>query len=163
MPTDRELLRRPVGRRALLLFSRNYASPEQVERLVAEVHAVRDPPLIVAVDHEGGRVQRFRKCVHGLAACAISGQQYDIDQRRRAELARVCGWLLAAELRAVGVDLSFAPVVDLDYAVSEIIGDRALHRNPEIVAASRRHHGGHARSRHGVGGETFPWSRGGRR
>jgi beta-N-acetylhexosaminidase len=132
--TDRELLRHPsVG--GLLLFSRNYSSPEQVERLTAEVHELRDPPLIVAVDHEGGRVQRFRKAFSGLPPARFLGHQYDLDPDTGTELARVCGWLLAAELRAVGVDLSFAPVVDLDYAVSEIIGDRALHRNPDVVSS----------------------------
>src|SRR5882672_1760632 len=131
---DRELLRHPsVG--GVILFSRNYSSPEQVERLVSELHALRDPPLIVTVDHEGGRVQRFRKSFSALPPARFLGHQYDLNAETGIELARLCGWVLAAELRAVGIDLSFAPVVDLDYAVSEIIGDRALHRDPQVVAS----------------------------
>ena len=131
---DRELLRHPaVG--GVVLFSRNYSSPEQVARLATDLHALRDPPLIVTVDHEGGRVQRFRKSFSALPPARFLGHQYDLDAETGTELARQCGWLLAAELRAVDVDLSFAPVVDLDYAVSEIIGDRALHRDPEVVAS----------------------------
>jgi len=131
---DRELLRHPsVG--GLILFSRNYSNPEQVERLVAELHALRDPPLIITVDHEGGRVQRFRRSFSALPPARFLGHQYDLNAESGLELARLCGWLLAAELRAVGIDLSFAPVVDLDYAVSEIIGDRALHRDPQVVAS----------------------------
>lgn len=130
---DRDLLRHPlVG--GVILFSRNYASPEQVERLIADLHSLRDPPLIVSVDHEGGRVQRFRKSFSALPPARFIGHQYDMNAEAGIELARICGWLLAAELRAVGVDLSFAPVVDLDYAVSEVIGDRALHRDPQTVA-----------------------------
>ena len=131
---DRELLVDPrVG--SVILFTRNYADPQQLERLVADIHSLRDPPLIVTVDHEGGRVQRFRRSFSALPAARLIGHQYDMDEQTGLELARNCAWLLAAELRAVGVDLSFAPVVDLDYAVSEVIGDRAYHRDPEAVAA----------------------------
>jgi len=131
---DRELLLDPrVG--SVILFTRNYADPQQLEQLVADIHSLRDPPLIVTVDHEGGRVQRFRRSFSALPAARLIGHQYDMDERVGLDLARNCAWLLAAELRAVGVDLSFAPVVDLDYAVSEVIGDRAYHRDPEVVAA----------------------------
>lgn len=131
---DRELLGDPrVG--SVILFTRNYSDPEQLERLVSAIHAQRDPPLIVAVDHEGGRVQRFRHAFSALPAARLIGRQFDMDEQAGLELARNCAWLLAAELRAVGVDLSFAPVVDLDYAVSEVIGDRAYHRDPDTVAA----------------------------
>ncbi|MGH8309523.1 MAG: beta-N-acetylhexosaminidase [Steroidobacteraceae bacterium] len=131
---DRELLMDPrVG--SVILFTRNYSDPEQIERLVGDIHALRDPPLIVTVDHEGGRVQRFRRSFSALPAARLIGHQYDMDEKAGLELARNCAWLLASELCAVGVDLSFAPVVDLDYAVSEVIGDRAYHRDPEAVAA----------------------------
>jgi beta-N-acetylhexosaminidase len=133
-PEERDILRHPlVG--SVILFTRNYAAPEQLERLVAEIHALRDPPLIVTVDHEGGRVQRFRTSFTVLPPARFIGHQYDMNRQRGLEMAGNCGWLLAAELRAVGIDLSFAPVVDLDYAVSEVIGDRAFHREPEAVAA----------------------------
>lgn len=131
---DGELLADPrVG--SVILFARNYTDPQQLERLVADIHALRDPPLIVTVDHEGGRVQRFRRSFTVLPAARLIGHQYDMDAQTGLDLARKCAWLLAAELRAVGVDLSFAPVVDLDYAVSEVIGDRAYHRDPEAVTA----------------------------
>lgn len=131
---DREVLTHPlIG--SVILFARNYADPEQLERLVAEMHALRDPPLVVAVDHEGGRVQRFRKSFTVLPPAHLIGRQYEIDAAAGTEMARAHAWLLAAELRAVGIDLSFAPVVDLDYGVSEVIGDRALHRDSTVVSA----------------------------
>ena len=131
---DRELLRHPlVG--SVILFTRNYAEPQQLQRLVAELHSLRDPPLVVSVDHEGGRVQRFRKHFTVLPPARLIGHRYDIDAQEGLETARTCGWLLAAELLGVGIDLSFAPVVDLDYAVSEVIGDRAYHRHPSAVGA----------------------------
>jgi beta-N-acetylhexosaminidase len=130
---DRELLAHPlVG--AVILFTRNFASVEQLERLVADIRAVRTPPLLVTVDHEGGRVQRFRKGFTVLPSMRTIGREYDLDPAAGRQLARQCGWLMAAELRAVGIDMSFAPCVDLDYGVSSVIGDRAFHRNPQIVA-----------------------------
>jgi beta-N-acetylhexosaminidase len=130
---ERELLRQPqVG--GVILFSRNYESPQQVAALTAEIHALRDPPLLIAVDQEGGRVQRFRSGFTELPPQRAIGHVYDLDRDAGRRLAWQCGWLLAAELRAVGIDLSFAPCVDLDYGVSEVIGDRAYHRDPEAVS-----------------------------
>jgi beta-N-acetylhexosaminidase len=132
-PEDRELLRHPlVG--SVILFTRNYEEPAQLAALVADIRALRTPPLLVAVDHEGGRVQRFRNGFSVLPPARRIGLEYDLDAKQGLELAHAMGWLMAAELRAVGVDFSFAPCVDLDYGVSEIIGDRAYHANPEIVA-----------------------------
>lgn len=130
---ERELLRHPlVG--GVILFTRNYADPAQLSQLVADIHAARSPPLIVGVDHEGGRVQRFRQGFSRLPPARRIGQEFDVDARAGLELARRMGWLMAAELRSHGVDISFAPCIDLDYGASEIIGDRAFHSRPEAVA-----------------------------
>ncbi len=130
---DRRVLAHPlVG--AVILFTRNFADPLQLEALVREIRAVRRPPLLVTVDHEGGRVQRFRSGFTALPPQRAIGHVYDADAEAGRRLAWQCGWLLGAELRAVGVDLSFTPCVDLDYGVSEVIGDRAYHRDPEVVA-----------------------------
>jgi beta-N-acetylhexosaminidase len=131
-PEERELLKHPlVG--SVVLFARNYSDPAQLTQLVSDIHAVRSPPLIVGVDQEGGRVQRFKAGFSNLPPLRRIGQQYDLDSRAGVELARQLGWLMAAELRAHGVDLSFAPVVDLDYGTSEIIGDRAFHGRSDVV------------------------------
>ena len=130
---DRDVLRHPlVG--SVILFSRNYADPEQLGALVADIRAVRTPSLLVAVDHEGGRVQRFRSGFSVLPPARRIGQEYDLDAAQGLAMARQLAWLMAAELRAVGIDYSFAPCVDLDFGVSEIIGDRAYHSDAEIVA-----------------------------
>jgi len=130
---ERELLLHPaVG--GVILFSRNYEAPEQLEALVADIHGLRSPRLLVAVDQEGGRVQRFRDGFTGLPAARHLGRLHDHDARRARELARTTGWLMARELRAVDVDFSFAPVLDLDHGLSAVIGDRAFHRRPEVVA-----------------------------
>ena len=130
---DRELLAHPlVG--GLILFTRNFESIGQLEQLVAEIRAVRTPALLVAVDHEGGRVQRFRQDFTVMPPMRTIGREYDLDAAAGRNLARQAGWLLAAELRAIDIDISFAPVVDLDYGVSSVIGDRAFHRDPGVVA-----------------------------
>ena len=133
LPGDRELLEHPlVG--GVILFSRNYESPAQLAALTAEIRALRTPRLLLAADHEGGRVQRFRPEFTLLPPMRRLGREYDMDAARGRELARDAGWLLAAELRAFGLDLAFAPVVDLEYGVSEVIGDRALHADADAVA-----------------------------
>lgn len=130
---DRRVLSHPlVG--AVILFTRNFDSYEQLAALVREIRAVRVPSLLVTVDHEGGRVQRFRQDFTVLPAQRAIGHAYDLDPEAGRRLAWQCGWLLAAELRSIGIDLSFAPCIDLDYGVSEVIGDRAYHRDPEVVS-----------------------------
>ena len=137
-PADRELLREPaVG--CVILFSRNYESPEQVFDLVSEIRALRSPALIVAVDHEGGRVQRFREGFTAVPPMKLIGNEYRKDPDHAGRLARQAGWLIASELRAAGIDLCFAPCVDLDWGVSEIIGDRSFGRRPEVVAELAAH------------------------
>src|SRR5271156_3199301 len=133
-PEDVRVLRHPmVG--SVILFTRNYRDIAQVTALTAAIRALRSPQLLIAVDHEGGRVQRFREGFTRLPSARLLGRRYDQDRRQGLNLAQSVGWLMAAELRAVGVDFSFAPCVDLDYGVSEIIGDRSFHSNPEAVAA----------------------------
>ncbi len=132
-PAEREMLAHPlVG--GVILFSRNYENPEQLARLVAEIHALRSPPLLVAVDQEGGRVQRFREGFTRLPAMRMIGRRHAADRPAGLALARSLGWLMAAELRAAGVDLSFAPCVDLDWGLSEVIGDRAFAAARDAVA-----------------------------
>lgn len=131
---ERELLRHPqVG--GVILFARNYHDPEQLCRLTAAVRGLRRPSLLVGVDQEGGRVQRFREGFTRLPPVRRLGAICDRDPRRARWLARVTGWLMAMELRCLGVHLSFAPVVDLDRGISGVIGDRGFHRDPEVVAA----------------------------
>jgi beta-N-acetylhexosaminidase len=130
---DRELLNHPACG-GVILFSRNFQNPEQVRQLTAEIHALREPHLLIAVDHEGGRVQRFREGFSSLPAAAWYGENYREKSQLGLSLAEQGGWLMAAELRSVGVDFSFAPVLDLDMGVSEVIGDRAFSSSPEVVA-----------------------------
>jgi len=131
---ERELLEHPlVG--GVILFTRNFAESAQLSALVAAIHAARSPSLLVAVDHEGGRVQRFRSAPFAhLPPARRIGHEFDADVREGLALARRMGWLMAAELRSHGVDLSFAPCVDLDYGLSEVIGDRAFHARADAVA-----------------------------
>lgn len=131
-PADRDILREPaVG--GVILFTRNYESPDQIADLVAEIRALRSPPLLIAVDHEGGRVQRFRDGFSAIPAMRHLGLEFDSDPEVATNLARQAGWLIASELRAAGIDLCFAPCVDLDWGVSEVIGDRAFHKKPDAV------------------------------
>jgi beta-N-acetylhexosaminidase len=131
-PDEREMLQHPaVG--GVILFSRNYESPEQVRALTGQVHAVRQPPLMIAVDQEGGRVQRFRDGFFRLPPVGRLGMLYDEARSRGLKTACEAGWLMASEILSAGVDLSFAPVLDLDRGVSAVIGDRAFHSKPEAV------------------------------
>jgi beta-N-acetylhexosaminidase len=130
---DREVLAHPlIG--SVILFTRNYIDRAQLQSLIAQIHAVRSPALLIAVDHEGGRVQRFRNGFSALPPLRRIGQAYDGDHQAGLEMARALGWLMAAELLACGLDFSFAPCVDLDYGLSEIIGDRSFHARASVVS-----------------------------
>ena len=150
------LAHRLVG--GLILFARNYESPEQLTALCAEVHALRTPPLLIAIDHEGGRVQRCREGFTRLPPMRALGRLWEgapegdagrvgkagksgkADEADKAGKAAACraafdiGFVLAAELLACGVDFSFTPVLDLDWGRSRVVGDRAFHGNPAAVA-----------------------------
>ena len=134
---DRKRLMHPLTG-GVILFSRNYAGPEQLARLTADIHAVRSPPLIVAVDHEGGRVQRFRDGFTIIPPMRELGRAWDASPQRARQLAQAVGFVLAAELRAHGVDLSLAPVLDVDHGASSVIGDRAFHSDPRAIAELAR-------------------------
>ncbi|MBT8088221.1 MAG: beta-N-acetylhexosaminidase [Gammaproteobacteria bacterium] len=132
-PADRELLREP-GVGGVILFTRNYESAEQIADLVSDIRALRSPPLLIAVDHEGGRVQRFRDGFTAIPPMRRVGREYDRDADSGLRAARQAGWVIGSELRAAGIDLCFAPCLDLDWGVSEIIGNRAFHSRPDAVA-----------------------------
>lgn len=126
-----QLLKPSIG--GVILFARNYESRAQVQALIAEIRQVRDE-LLIAVDHEGGRVQRFRTGFTHLPAMAALGKVYDQDPALAKQQALACGVVLAYELLEIGVDFSFAPVLDLDYEHSSVIGDRAFHAHASVVA-----------------------------
>ena len=129
---DRRRLAHPlVG--GMILFGRNWESREQVAALCAEIKDVRED-LLISVDHEGGRVQRFRTdgFTH-LPPMRSLGELWMKDALAATNAATATGYVLGAELRACGIDLSFTPVLDLDYGESSVIGDRAFHRDPRVV------------------------------
>ena len=134
---DRDLLEHPlVG--GLILFTRNYAEPAQLKALVQSIRAVRND-ILIAVDYEGGRVQRFRDGFTVLPAMREIGSLYDANPAQGLQLSRDCGWLIGVELREFDIDLSFAPVLDLDGGVSGVIGDRALSRSLYAGHEERRY------------------------
>ncbi len=123
-PHEHEKLQHP-NTGAVILFARNYENPQQVTELIDSIRAVRSGPLLIAVDQEGGRVQRFQNGFTRLPPAA--------SYARAPELAESAGWLMAAELLAIGVDFSFAPVLDIDCGVSQIIGDRSFSTDAELA------------------------------
>lgn len=130
---DRQRLQHPlVG--GLILFARNWQSREQLTDLCASIKRLR-ADLLICVDHEGGRVQRFKTdgFTH-LPPMRVLGDLWMKDAMLATNAATACGYVLGAELRACGVDLSFTPVLDLDYGESSVIGDRAFHRDARVTA-----------------------------
>ncbi len=131
-PSERERLAHPlVG--GLIFFTRNYQNPAQLSQLTAEIRAARAAPLLLAIDHEGGRVQRCRDGFTRLPPMRRLGAWWERDAAAALDAARAMGYVLAAELRQCGVDLSFTPILDLDWARSGVIGDRAFHPDPAVV------------------------------
>lgn len=131
-PEEREMLAHPlVG--GVILFTRNYESREQLMSLCQAIRASRSLPLLIMVDQEGGRVQRFQRDFTRLPPMAVFGQHYDQDSVSACLAASDCGWLMATELLAAGVDLSLAPVLDLNKGLSSVIGDRAFHGDANAV------------------------------
>jgi beta-N-acetylhexosaminidase len=136
-PADRERLRHPsVG--GVILFARNYADAAQLRALSAAIRAVRSPALLIGVDHEGGRVQRFRAGFSAIPPMRTLGERFDVDRGAALRDARVIGRTIARELVAHGVDFSFTPVLDLDHGASAIIGDRAFHADVAAVTVLAR-------------------------
>jgi beta-N-acetylhexosaminidase len=135
---ERERLRHPlVG--MVILFARNFVDCAQLAALTAEIRALREPPLAIAVDHEGGRVQRFRAGFTPIPPMAALGRYWDRDVLGACRTAVSTGYVIGAELRAHGVDLTFAPVLDLEWNRSSVIGDRALHADARVVAMLANH------------------------
>jgi beta-N-acetylhexosaminidase len=134
---DRDRLMHPlVG--GVILFARNFESRKQVTQLCAEIHALRKPRLLVCVDQEGGRVQRLRKGFTEIPPMRDLGAMWDFDVLGACKRATELGTVIGRELLEVGVDLSFTPVLDIDHGRSAVIGDRAFHPDPRVVAMLAR-------------------------
>jgi beta-N-acetylhexosaminidase len=129
---DRERLMHPlVG--GVILFGRNYEDPRQLRELTAQLQALRSPALLIGVDHEGGRVQRFRDGFTAVPPMRTLGELWDRDPEAGEAEARRWGLVIARELRAHGVDFSFTPVLDVDFGNSAVIGDRAFSSDPIAI------------------------------
>lgn len=133
-PEEKEILQHPlVG--GLILFSRNYISPQQITDICRLARQCRKQPLLIAVDHEGGRVQRFKQGFTAIPPMGELGALYEKNSEKALKAAESFGALIAKELLAVGVDFSFTPVLDLDRQRNSVIGDRAFHQQPDVVIA----------------------------
>lgn len=153
--SERELLQRPVVG-GLILFARNYESPEQLLKLTAAIREVR-PELLIAVDQEGGRVQRLKTGFLNLPALRLIGELYEYNQAQGLHMAKVCGWAMAAEVVHHGIDFSFAPVLDLFTLQSEVIKDRAFAADFESVSIlARAYVEGMNEAGMGATGKHFP-------
>lgn len=127
-----QLAKSSIG--GVILFTRNYKNIAQLKALIDSIRSINSG-LLIAVDHEGGRVQRFQKGFTHLPAMAKLGKGYDKNSDKALKQAYACGWVLAAELLDIGVDFSFTPVLDVNYNHSSVIGDRAFHAKPEMIVA----------------------------
>ena len=130
---EADFLREPlVG--GVILFSRNYQSPAQLRELTLAIRKLRQPELLIAVDHEGGRVQRFREGFTSIPPMRQVGELHERDSALGVALARAVGVIIGTELLAHGVDFSFTPVLDVDYGVSDVIGNRAFSKDPHVIS-----------------------------
>jgi beta-N-acetylhexosaminidase len=129
---EREWLRQPVVS-GVILFSRNFASRDQVATLIEDIRSVRSGELVISVDQEGGPVQRFREGFTRLPALARIGERFTVDPKLAVELAEEHAWLMASEMRSIDIDLSYAPVLDLARG-NRIIGERSFSADPSIVS-----------------------------
>jgi beta-N-acetylhexosaminidase len=153
---DRELLRHPaVG--GVILFARNFVTPAQLLELNGAIHGLREPRLLIGADQEGGRVQRFREGFTRLPPAGRFGTLYRRDPKRARGACASVAWLMAAELQAVGVDFSFAPVLDLDRGQSRVIGDRGFGASiDEVIALASAWVEGAGRAGMASVGKHFP-------
>ncbi|SDC15559.1 beta-N-acetylhexosaminidase [Acinetobacter boissieri] len=151
---DIQILANPqVG--GIILFSRNIESPRQVRALTDHIRQIR-PEILIAVDQEGGRVQRLKQGFTKLPAMGQFGHLYQTQPEQALSLAEQCGWLMATEVLAVGIDLSFAPVLDLNN-ISDVIGDRSFSNHIEdVVALARAFMQGMQRAGMATTGKHFP-------
>jgi beta-N-acetylhexosaminidase len=130
---EKELLRHPSAG-GVILFARNFESPRQLRELTGEIRAQRTE-LLIAADHEGGRVQRFQEGFTRIPPMRLLGELWEADVGGARALAEAIGYVIAVELRSHGVDFSFAPVLDVDFGSSSVIGDRAFSDDPAVIAA----------------------------
>ncbi len=152
---ERVLLQHPlVG--GVILFTRNFMNAEQLQDLIQEIRACRSP-IIISVDQEGGRVQRFRSGFSAVPAMSHIGQVYEQNIEAAYRYAFVAGQLIAGEMLALGIDISFAPVLDLNHGISAVIGDRAFSADPETITQLARHFiAGMAQQGMAATGKHFP-------
>ena len=130
-PEDKEILAHPLTG-GLILFNRNYGDHAQLTALIKSIRNAANAPIVISVDHEGGRVQRFREQFTRIPAMGKIAELYAHDRETAKQFTQQCGWMLAAELLAFDIDLSFAPVLDLERG-SHVIGDRSFHADPSWV------------------------------
>ena len=134
---DIQRLRHPlIG--GVILFARNFESPAQLVQLTSAIHALREPSLPIAVDHEGGRVQRFRQGFTAIPPMRALGERWNQSPDEAVALAADVGLVIGTELIAHGIDFSFAPVLDVDWGESGVIGNRSFHQQPEVIATLGR-------------------------
>ena len=134
---ERGLLQKPVVG-GVIFFARNFESRQQLQALVCEIRAIR-PELLICVDQEGGRVQRFQQGFTRIPSMQVLGDRLAANEPGAEQLLRDCGWLMASEILSCGIDFSFAPVLDIDRDQCEVIADRSFSSDPQLAAKAARH------------------------